>query len=177
MEIGHPRLPVFVSYAHEDNEGKEAKERWLDRLLQMLKPLKLNDQVCAWSDKDIQPGRNWKEAIEFQLREYAKAAVLLVSPAFLASDFIRNGELPVLLKRSEDEGLTVIPVILRSCLFEEAKFRYPDHEVGPQTVSLSVFQAINSPKRPLVSMTEGEQDEVLKAIGLQLKNIFERTRQ
>ena len=48
MEIGHPRLPVFVSYAHVDNEPPD---KWLDRFLEMLKPLSLNNMVCAWSDK------------------------------------------------------------------------------------------------------------------------------
>ena len=53
------RLPVFVCYAHEDNDSnKPLNERWLDRLLQQLAPLAIQDQVCAWSDKDIENGQN-----------------------------------------------------------------------------------------------------------------------
>src|ERR1044071_5703536 len=113
MTQNSPRLPVFVSYAHEDNESPDPNQRWLDRLLQMLKPLNLQDEVCAWSDQDIKPGQGWGAAITGQLEHYAEAAVLLISPAFLASDFIRNSELPVLLKRAQDDGVLVLSVILR----------------------------------------------------------------
>jgi len=122
MEIGHTRLPVFVSYAHEDNQSPD---RWLDRLLQTLKPLRLNNMICTWSDKDIELGSDWRRGIDFQLERYAEAAVLLVSPAYLASDFIRSSELPVLLRWKQESGLLVIPMILRHRLFAEALFRYP----------------------------------------------------
>jgi internalin A len=62
------RLPVFLSYAHEDGE-------FLTRLLTHLKPLKMQDQVCAWSDSEIQPGADWAQAIEFSIGN-ARAAVL-----------------------------------------------------------------------------------------------------
>jgi hypothetical protein len=140
----------------------------------MLVPLKFNEQVCPWSDRDIRAGEGWQNAIDGQLREYAKAAVLLVSPPYLASDFVRNDELPVLLKRAQDNGISVISVILRHCFFKEALFRYP-HPSGPQTLSLSVFQAINSPELPLSAMTLAEQDWVLKSVGLRLLEIFDKS--
>jgi len=90
------RLPVFVCYAHTDNESSDPSKRWLDRLLEQLAPLAFQDQVCAWSDKDIETGQDWHDTIQ-QTLENTKAAVLLVSPAFLASTYIRNSELPVLL--------------------------------------------------------------------------------
>jgi hypothetical protein len=158
MNIGHARMPVFVSYAHEDN-------KWLDRLLQMLKPLRLNDMVCAWSDRNIELGAHWSEKIRFQLEHYAEAAVLLVSPAYLASDFIRSSELPVLLKRAQEGGVLVVPIILRHCFFAEALFNYPDPVAGPQKLSLSVFQAANPPDRPLDAVRRNEQDQVFARVG------------
>lgn len=165
MEIGHVRLPVFVSYAHQDNEPPD---RWLDRFLQMLKPLRLNDMVCAWSDKDIELGSDWRRGIDFQLKHYAEAAVLLVSPAYLASEFIRSSELPVLLRRKQESGLLVIPMILRHCLFAEALFSYPDPSAGPEKLSLSVFQAANPPDHPLDAMSLSEQDAVFTEVGRRL---------
>jgi hypothetical protein len=158
-------LPVFVSYAHEDNEPPD---RWLDRFLQMLRPLRLNDMVCAWSDKDIRSGGDWRREIEFQLEKYAEAAVLLVSPAYLASDFIRSSELPVLLRRKQESGLLVIPIVLRHCLFAEAFFSYPDPSIGPEKLSLSVFKAANPPDHPLDALSRSDQDAAFTQVGRRL---------
>jgi hypothetical protein len=176
MTKGLTRLPVFLSYAHEDNESENPSERYLDRLLQMLKPLALNDQVCAWSDREIHAGENWKKVIDSQLNSFSKAAVLLISPAYLASDFVRNGELPAILRRHQSGGLAVLPVIIRSSFFNEAMFKYPDPELGPEEMSLSVFQAVNPPDRPLSSLKQSEQDDVFMSVGYSLKRVFEQTR-
>ncbi len=75
-------------------------------------------------------------------------AILLVSTDFPASDFIRTGELPPLLKAAKNNGATIIPLILKRC-------RYAKHK------KLSEFQAINDPTNPLSKLTENDQDEIL----------------
>ena len=128
----HPsRLPGFVSYAHADNESPDPSKRWLNRLLEQLRPLSLQDQVCAWSDRDIGVGDDWQVNIAASLGN-ARAAVLLVSPAFLASEFIRNSELPVLLEAAKESGLVILSVVLRPCLFLETTFKYPHPHTGPK---------------------------------------------
>lgn len=154
---------VFVCYAHTDNENSDPGKRWLNRLLEQLQPLVLQDKVNAWSDTQIETGQLWDTSIKTQLRD-AKAAVLLVSPAFLASKYIRNSELPVLLMKAMNEGGTVLPIILRHCLFAETKFKYPDPAQGPEELSLSLFQSANPPSKPLNKMEEHEQDEVLLSV-------------
>lgn len=47
MSLEYTRLPVFISYAHKDNQGSDPSKCWLDRLLEQLKPLALQDQVCT----------------------------------------------------------------------------------------------------------------------------------
>jgi hypothetical protein len=59
-------------------------------------------------------------------------ALLLVSTDFLASDFIRKGELPPLLKAAENDGASILSLILKPCLFTMNK-------------KLSKFQTINDP--------------------------------
>jgi TIR domain-containing protein len=171
-------LPVFVSYAHTDNESSDPSQRWLDRLIEMLKPLHLNDEVTAWSDRDIKAGDDWRKHIDVVLERYAHAAVLLVSPAFLASDFIRSSELPVLLHKRHlaSDAMLIIPIVLRCCLYEETRFRFPDPIRGPESVSLSVFQSANPPDRPLDSMPRGEQDAVLLSVAKRLRQAYERNR-
>lgn len=154
---------VFISYAHSDNENSDPSKRWLNRLLEQLQPLVLQDRVSAWSDTEIDLGEQWANSIKKQLQR-ARVAVLLVSPAFLASKYIRNSELPILLMNAMNEGRIVLPVILRPCLFAETTFKYPDAAHGPEELSLSIFQSANPPDEPLNSMEEDEQDEVLLSV-------------
>ena len=161
---------VFISYAHEDNESADPSKRWLNRLLQHLQPLVFQRQVRMWSDTAIETGERWHESIQTQLLS-AKVAVLLVSPAFLASEYIRDSELPVLLMKAQDRGVTVLPIILRRCLFTTINFKYPDPLHGPEELPLSTFQSANSPEKPLNAMQEHEQDEVLVAIAERILKI------
>lgn len=154
---------VFISYAHSDNESPDPSRRWLNRLSEQLQPLVLQDKVSAWSDTQIEAGELWDNSIKEHLQG-AKVAVLLVSPAFLASKYICNSELPVLLMNAMNEGRTVIPIIVRHCLFTETKFKYPDPAHGPSELSLSIFQSANPSSKPLNKMEEHEQDEVLLSV-------------
>jgi Effector-associated domain 1/TIR domain len=135
------RTKVFISYSHKDRE-------YLDRLQVHLKPLERAGIVERWDDTMIQPGQRWKEEIEKALAE-AKVAVLLISPDFLNSDFIADSELPPIFAAEAEgkDGPIVLPVIVRPSLFHLEK-------------SLSQIQAVNEPSRPLIKLTDGEQDEV-----------------
>jgi len=154
---------VFISYAHKDNKDPDHSNRWLDRLLEHIQPLVLQGQVSTWADKEIETGEHWHESIQAQLQN-AKVAVLLISPAFLASKYIRNNELPALLMKARQEGLTVLPIILRPCMYSETKFKYPDPIKGPEEISLSTFQAANPPSMPLNMMEEHEQDQLFLSV-------------
>ncbi len=98
---------VFISYSHKD-------EVWMKRLLLHLQALQHVGTVTPWTDRKIDGGDTWYPEIE-QAMDRAKAAVLLISPAFQASGFCVNKEVPYLMKRREDEGLVVIPVLIKPC--------------------------------------------------------------
>lgn len=82
---------IFVSYAHKD-------ARWLDDFKEQMKPYVRNLQFHAWTDRDLKPGDKWEEVIGAQMAN-ADIGVLLVTPAFIASDFIFENELPALLQK------------------------------------------------------------------------------
>lgn len=174
LEDASDDFTVFISYAHADNESSDPSKRWLNRLSEQLQPLVLQDKVNAWSDTQIETGQLWDTSIKTQLQN-ARAAVLLISPAFLASKYIRNSELPVLLMNAMNEGRAVVlPIILRPCLFAETTFKYPDPADGPGELSLSVFQSANPPSKPLNSMPEHEQDAVLLSVAQRILRLAQQ---
>ena len=133
------RKKVFISYSHVDAE-------WLERLRVHLRPLERDYDIEVWDDTTIIPGSHWREEIKKAV-ESAKVAVLLVSADFLASKFIAEDELPPLLKAADNEGATILSVILSPCRFAH-------------TASLSRFQAVNHPSIPLIKMARVEQEEM-----------------
>jgi TIR domain len=141
---------VFISYNHADS-------RWLDRLLQHLRPLIRNGHIRVFSDQDIDIGADWRREIQVAL-DATSVAVLLVSANFLASDFIMDEELPVLLAAAASRGTTIMPVIVGPSLFE-------------QTPSLSRFQAANQPGRPLSAMRPAEWNNVLLDVARQIQRL------
>lgn len=132
------RTKIFISYSHKDR-------KWLERLQLHLKPLEYNIFIDLWDDTKIDTGEKWREEIQSAI-DSAKIAVLLVSAEFLASDFIIKEELPLLLA-AEPEGMTIFPVIITPC-------RYDDIE------ELSKFEAVNDPSKTLIEMNEGEVERV-----------------
>ena len=138
---------VFISYSHKD-------KKWLTRLQVMLKPLIRNGSVSVWDDTHIKPGSLWKEEIKKALGR-AKVAVLLVSPDFLASDFIVEDELPGLLDNAD---VSVLWVALSACLYRETE--------------IAKYQAINDPSKPLDKLSKPEQNDVLARICDRIKQEF-----
>ena len=138
-KVNEERDLVFVSYSHAD-------AMWMDRIRVHLTPLARKNVISIWSDIQIRAGSSWRSEID-QAISAARVAVLLVSADYLASDFITGTELPALLAKAENEGLTIIWVPIGACLWEE--------------IPISHYQAVHDPKRPLLSLPRPEQEEVL----------------
>lgn len=136
------RPTVFLSYSHED-------KRWLEDLRTMLSPLVRSGIVDVWWDGAIKPSQEWRKEIDNALAT-ARIGVLLVSPNFLASDFIAKEELPYLIKAAEQRGVTLIWVLLSPCLFEHTP--------------LKEIQAAHVISQPLDSLRKAKRRAVLKEI-------------
>jgi hypothetical protein len=115
----------------------------------MLKPLERVGGLALWDDSRIKPGEKWKEEIQAAIAS-AKVAVLLVSPDFLASDFVTKNELPPILEASEKEGLKVLWIPLSDCLHT--------------ATAISHYQAAWNPSRPLAKLRGASVEEALVSI-------------
>ncbi len=109
------RDQVFICYSHKD-------KRWLEDLQIHLKPYVRNGSVTAWSDKQIAPGSKWLPEIKVALA-HTKVAALLVTPYFLASDFIHENELTPLLKEAEKGDVRIIWIPVRACAYKETPLK------------------------------------------------------
>ena len=146
------RKGVFISYAHADAE-------WLERLQKHLKPLQ-REGIDVWDDTRLKPGEPWREEIRGALAG-TKVAVLLISADFLASDFIVTDELPPLLKAAAEGGATILPVIISPCRFKRME-------------SLSRFQAVNDPDKPLVQLRHANREKVLDQVAQAVEDALRR---
>lgn len=133
------RTQVFVSYSHADSEH-------LLRLKVHLRPYERSSSIDLWADTKIRTGQQWKREIEAALGR-AAVAILLVSADFLASDFVAENELPPLLAAAKNDGVEILPVILKPCAFREAE-------------GISIYQAVNDPNKPLIALSEAERETV-----------------
>jgi hypothetical protein len=166
--------PVFISYAHEDNENPDRNQRWLERLRTHLRSLEFEQQLTVYSDREIALGDDWHEHIQTDL-EGAHVAVLLISSNFMGSEYIRNSELPVLLRRAKEQGTKILPVLLSPSRFDKAKFKYPDPRKGPEEFTLSSLQTAGCPERTLVEMDYGEQERALLGVANRVAQIVQNS--
>lgn len=141
---------IFISYSHKD-------EKWLEQTRTHLKPLKRYYDIDLWDDRRLRAGDKWKEEISKALND-ATIAVLLFSSNFIASDFIVNNELQPLLDNAKKKGTRIIPVMVSPCeIFKES--------------GLSEYQAINTPEKTLVEMSEGEAQRTLSKLVKEIKSL------
>jgi class 3 adenylate cyclase len=143
---------VFVSYCHRDQE-------WVKDLRRHLTPYTRSGEIDCWDDSNIRSGDRWRDEISARLAN-ASVAVLLVSPHFLDSDFIAANELPPLLKKAEDAGLTILWVPISAC----------SYDVTP----IGDYQATIDPSRPLDLLPAPEQNRAWVKICKQIKAAVEQ---
>lgn len=111
--MAQPR-PLFISYAREDDPFRRGLETHLNLLRQQ-------GLVEIWSDRAIEAGQEWEKSIHDAL-EAAEIILLLISPDFLASEYIYDKELKRAMERHEAGQARVIPVFLRPCDWKGAPF-------------------------------------------------------
>jgi hypothetical protein len=144
---------IFISYSHDDRH-------LCDEFIKMAAPLIRYTGVSMWSDADIQPGRDWKKAIDEALNS-TSVAVLLVSKAFLASHFIQSKELPYFLDAAKNRGVEILWILVSDCYLKRTPLEH--------------IQAAYPVKRPLDQLSVARQQTAWKTIVGKADEAWQRT--
>jgi hypothetical protein len=147
------RTKVFVSYSRDDTD-------WLKRFLVHTAVLERRGLVDVWSDTRIAVGSEWQKEIDSALAT-ARVAVLLVSPAFLASKFIWEQEMPLIVAHAA-QGMNALPLIVRPCAWRLEE-------------ELARLQARPTDGRPLSLGSESQVDSDLSAFAYELAALVGRS--
>ena len=116
----------------------------MEKLENHLSVLKRNGTIATWNCRQLLPGEKWDGKIKKELEE-ADVIIFLVSDDFLATDYIWDVEIKRAIERENatPEGERVVPIIVRSCYWEESP--------------LSVYNT--APKKAQVLTLAGNIDE------------------
>lgn len=104
------KINLFIAYAPEDEALKEQLEKH-------LAVLKRQQFIEIWHNRRIEAGADWSQKISSYL-DTAQIILLLISPDFLASDYLYQTELKAALKKHYGREATVLPILLRPCLWQ-----------------------------------------------------------
>ena len=115
----------FICYAHADRT-------MFHEVRKQLAALETAFPITFWDDPSLRGGDLWDEVIKAEVAA-ADLFLLLFSPDWFSSTYIQRTELPAILRRSENSGAPIVPVILRDCRWKAryGKFQaIPTNEAG-----------------------------------------------
>jgi hypothetical protein len=137
------RTKIFISYAH----APEERTGWVSRIKTHLDGLIKSTEFEIWTDTKITPGQRWHEKIEKAIGS-TKIAILVLTADFMASDFIREAELPPLLEVADADGAKIL------CIYGS------DVNLSGIGERLSRYQFVNTPKQSLLSIPEDARESI-----------------
>lgn len=145
--VANKKAKIFVSYAHEDSV-------WAQRTMKALSLLKRSKKAEVWIDRDLSAGDKWKMEISKAISK-SNVALLLLSNDFFCSDFILDTELPMIFAERERRKLSLFPLLVRPCAFEQHN-------------ELKEFQLFNSPDKSLASLDDWKAEEELSRLAREI---------
>ncbi|MEQ8276779.1 MAG: toll/interleukin-1 receptor domain-containing protein [Deltaproteobacteria bacterium] len=137
---------IFVSYSHQDRAWKSRVVSYIDAA-----------DLDTWDDDDIEVGADWFGRIRGAIGA-ADAAVLLISPDFLRSKFVREHEMPRLLGERSNRGMKIFPIIVRPSPLEPHVW-LREMQVRPRDLE------------PLSAMTDVDADKVLAEFASEVQSL------
>jgi len=154
MEEQIPALRIFCGYAHED-------QALFQQLKKALAVLIRQEAVSIWHYGDLLPGDQWEYEIERELNT-ADLILLLISPAFIASDYCWSKEMQWAITRHTIGEARVIPLLLKPT-------------PGWETTPLGALQALPTMAKPIT--TWNNRDQAFANIATGINIVIQQTQQ
>jgi hypothetical protein len=126
-------LGVLVRYSGSPKDTELVRE-----LLQHLQLLERFAGIEVWTDR-IRPGDETRQEIDDAVQR-ATVALLLLSPDLLASKTFEDIEIPQLRARHASGNLKVIPIVLRSCLWDAHPWMSNLHPVPSDRIPIAAIE-------------------------------------
>ncbi len=145
-------MQAFISYSHTDAE-------LLSQLKEHLSALKRQGLLDAWTDREIPPGGVIDDHVTTEI-EQAQLYLLLVSSAFMDSDYCMEREFARALERQEAGEAIIVPIIVRDCDWMIPK--------------LGGFKALPKDGKAITSRHWHNTDEAFKSVAQGLRLLLEQ---
>ncbi|MBY0405718.1 MAG: TIR domain-containing protein, partial [Cyanobacteria bacterium] len=154
---------IFISYAHKDLEENIASKKydWLSDLLSIKKSIPLKE----WSDKGLKIGDHQDQEIQKAI-DNSNAAILFIGKHFKASKYIKETELPLILKKE----IRLIPIIIDKKTINDYEVSYTNNEGVEIKKNLRHLVSPNF-NNPLSEITKIEQLDVILRLKTELCNL------
>ena len=114
-------LKLFISYAHKDKDYFRVFVDEFGEHLNNAQKYRFN----AFDDRQLVLGSDWNAQLEQEVAD-RQVGILLLSAAFLNSEYIQEKELGAMLEKLEErEDFVLVPVYFKAFQFEEFDFLKP----------------------------------------------------
>ncbi len=161
---------VFICYSNQD-------EALLNAFRVHLKPWEADRTITIWRDREaIRPSQRWDDEIKKALAGI-DAAVLLLSPDFFATDYVRDVELPYLLRAREEGRIELTWLHLRPCHVDrdDRAIEVPVSSGGTKRVKLTDYQGLHDKKIIIADVPETQRDAVYAVAAANLIDLMTET--
>lgn len=102
---------LFISYSSKNTE-------FMKRFVTHLEPLKRRGDIDYWHDRKIEPGTKWDDSIKKEM-ELSDMVIFLLSPDFIATDYIFDVEIPQALKQFTTQSSKLFFIELQPCSWDK----------------------------------------------------------
>ncbi len=157
-EAGKPRPEpdlIYISYSRSDNW-------WVQAVRSQLGPLERRYGVAIWTDAQIASGGQWEREVADAI-DRAEVAIVLLSPAYLASEMRMHDELPRLVERARSGTLDLAWTCVERCDWKQTP--------------LAGIRAAHDPDKPLTNLTLKDQGRALARLADQVAAFLQPRRE